>query len=101
MFMVSWAEVYRNQSISSIPTFRRSLLNPRRPPRYNSAMDDMYITMSSLMAESGNIDPSPPLASRFYYMEGKDIDNLQSLATQNCPKSTANSKASALTCGGS
>eukprot|EP01018_Ginkgo_biloba_P026920 Gb_26788 [translate_table: standard] len=86
VFMVSWSEVCRNQSISSIPTFRRSLLNPRRPPRYNSTMDDMSITMSSLMAESGNIDPSPPLASRFYYIEAKDIDMLQALATQNGTK---------------
>eukprot|EP01018_Ginkgo_biloba_P026913 Gb_17583 [translate_table: standard] len=86
MFMVSWAEVCRNQSISSIPTFRRSLLNPRRPPRYTSAIDDMYVTLSSLVAESNNIDPSPPLASRIYYLHAKDIDNLQSLATQNCTK---------------
>eukprot|EP01018_Ginkgo_biloba_P026919 Gb_17585 [translate_table: standard] len=86
VFMVSWSEVCRNQSISSIPTFRRSLLNPRRPPRYNSTIDDMSITMSSLMAESGNIDPSPPLASRFYYIEAKDIDMLQALATQNGTK---------------
>eukprot|EP01018_Ginkgo_biloba_P026911 Gb_17584 [translate_table: standard] len=86
MFMVSWAEVCRNQSISSIPTFRRSLLNPRRHPGNTSTIDEMYVTLSSLVAESNNIDPSPPLASRIYYLYAKDIDNLQSVAIQNCPK---------------
>ncbi|KAJ0592138.1 putative alcohol O-acetyltransferase [Helianthus annuus] len=74
MFLVAWAEYARFKKISNIPSFRRSILNPRRPPHYNTVYDDFYLHLSSL--------PPPPSEenkphSRIYYIHAESINNLQ------------------------
>ncbi|CAI0442031.1 unnamed protein product [Linum tenue] len=81
MFLVSWAESAQSRPISTLPSFRRSLLNPRRPLSHNSAaLDDMYIPVSSLPPPP---PPSSVLISRIYHVSSDSLLNLQSLANTN------------------
>ncbi|RVW69895.1 hypothetical protein CK203_059133 [Vitis vinifera] len=48
MFLVSWAEMAQSKPLSVIPSFRRSLLNPRRPGSYAPSLDQMYVPISAL-----------------------------------------------------
>ncbi|CBI33403.3 unnamed protein product, partial [Vitis vinifera] len=48
MFLVSWAEMAQSKPLSVLPSFRRSLLNARRPGSYDPSLDDMYVPMSTL-----------------------------------------------------
>ncbi|KAK6133409.1 hypothetical protein DH2020_032873 [Rehmannia glutinosa] len=41
MFLVSWAEMAQSQPLSQPPSFRRSLLLPRRPGAYHHSVDEM------------------------------------------------------------
>ncbi|KAK1437017.1 hypothetical protein QVD17_02802 [Tagetes erecta] len=86
MFLVAWAEFARLRKISNIPSFRPSILNPRRPPRYDTIYDTLYLPISSL--------PPPPsleekLHSRIYYIRANSINQLQSEASS---KETKRSK---------
>ncbi|KAJ0084451.1 hypothetical protein Patl1_30949 [Pistacia atlantica] len=84
MFLVSWAELAQSRTISLLPSFRRSLLNPRRPGCVDPAFDDMYVTF---------YPPPPPkepveathdhLISRIYYVTKDQLNELQSLASPN------------------
>lgn len=82
MFMVAWADIARKNNTTCAPSFRRSLLNPRRPPCYHPSLDEIYLLRSSL--------PPPPildddsedhLISRIYYVPSEQIALLQSLAS--------------------
>nr|DAD42705.1 TPA_asm: hypothetical protein HUJ06_000935 [Nelumbo nucifera] len=87
MFFVSWAEIAQAKPISITPSFRRSLLNPRKPAGcYDPSLDEMYIPISMLpppptVAELGVHDDH--LISRIYYVTAQDIDRLQSQANSN------------------
>ncbi|KAL3522140.1 hypothetical protein ACH5RR_014974 [Cinchona calisaya] len=52
MFFESWAEMACAKPISTVPSFRRSLLCPRRPGGYDSSVTDMYLPLSK--------SPTPP-----------------------------------------
>ncbi|KAI3701742.1 hypothetical protein L6452_27051 [Arctium lappa] len=91
MFLVAWAEFAQFKRISNTPSFRRSILNPRRPPHYNAIFDNMYLPLSSL--------PPPPscedqLHSRIYYIQQESLNRLQSEASS---KETRISKFQSLT----
>lgn len=93
MFLVSWAEIAQSKPMSVLPSFRRSLLNPRRPLRNDHALDDMYVPISSL-------PPLPPpnntpeeangnkLISRIYFIKSEQLNDLQLLASSNECKRT-------------
>ncbi|KAL6334686.1 hypothetical protein AAG906_021242 [Vitis piasezkii] len=68
MFLVSWAEMAQSKPLSVLPSFRRSLLNARRPGSYDPSLDDMYVPMSTL---------PPPKAPQ----SAEHLSLLQSLAT--------------------
>ncbi|KAF8029574.1 hypothetical protein BT93_E2095 [Corymbia citriodora subsp. variegata] len=102
MFMVFWAETARSVApISLRPSFRRSLLNPRHPLRFDPSLDLMYIPVSAL--------PPPPkqklradeecetaasrgdnycLVSRLYYVTAAKLSELQQSACSNGSKRT-------------
>ncbi|KAI7727164.1 hypothetical protein M8C21_014945, partial [Ambrosia artemisiifolia] len=88
MFLVAWTEYARFKKISNFPSFRRSILNPRRPPHYNTMYDKLYVHMSSL-------PPPPPPSfenkpcSRIYYICAESIKHLQCEASS---KDTRRSK---------
>ncbi|KAI3496289.1 hypothetical protein L1887_38646 [Cichorium endivia] len=78
MFLVSLAEIAQMKPITNIPSFRTSILNPRKPPRYDSIVDSLYMPISFL--------PPPPsfqdkLYSRIYYITAESINQIQSEAS--------------------
>ncbi|XP_065858961.1 coniferyl alcohol acyltransferase [Euphorbia lathyris] len=87
MFLVAWAEIAQSKQISLLPSFRRSLLNPRRVD-VDYSLDNMYIPVSQLKPDI-NITPDDEdyLISRIYYVKVDQLNHLQSLATpKNSPK---------------
>uniref|UniRef100_A0A5B7ABZ8 Putative shikimate O-hydroxycinnamoyltransferase n=1 Tax=Davidia involucrata TaxID=16924 RepID=A0A5B7ABZ8_DAVIN len=90
MFLISWAEMAQSKPLSQLPSFRRSMLNPRRPGYYDPSLDNMYVTVSALQPPK---DPQPAtpidsLISRIYYIEADQLSTLQSLASGNGCKRT-------------
>ncbi|CAK9185585.1 unnamed protein product [Ilex paraguariensis] len=82
MFLVSWAEMAQSKPLSQLPSYRRSLLNPRRPGFYHPSIDDLYVPVCALPPPT---DPQPDtndnqLVSRIYYIEANHLCSLQSLA---------------------
>ncbi|XP_058113126.1 coniferyl alcohol acyltransferase-like [Magnolia sinica] len=90
MFLVSWAEMAQSKPISTPPSFRRSLLNPRRPSSYDVSIDDMYVPQSSTPPpenEEQAIDDDK-IISRIYYVTAQDINGLQARASSGGCKRT-------------
>ncbi|XP_050382420.1 coniferyl alcohol acyltransferase-like [Argentina anserina] len=86
MFLVSWAKMANSKSsLTKVPSFRRSSLNPRRPGQIHPSLNDMYVPVTSL--------PPPPkmetndlkdhLVSRLYYVTAEHLIELQVLASSN------------------
>ncbi|OMO73858.1 Transferase [Corchorus olitorius] len=92
MFLVSWAEMGRSKSKSSlsfVPSFRQSLLYPRRPGNIDPSLDEMYVPISSLPPpKEHNPTPEDHLISKIYYITADQLHNLQSLACSNGHKRT-------------
>ncbi|KAL4571188.1 hypothetical protein LXL04_017941 [Taraxacum kok-saghyz] len=82
MFLTAWAEITQSKQISCLPTFRRSMLNPRRPPIMNTFYNTLFVPLSSLPPPRSYF-PSEPLLSRIYYIQAKDINDLQSNSSFN------------------
>ncbi|KAI3709041.1 hypothetical protein L2E82_38752 [Cichorium intybus] len=78
MFLVAWAKYAQLETISNIPSFRPSILNPRRPPCYTTTIDNLYIPISSLPPPSSFEEP---LRGRMYYIHAESIEQLQSEAS--------------------
>ncbi|XP_073002127.1 coniferyl alcohol acyltransferase-like [Typha latifolia] len=77
MFLVAWAETARSKPLSRLPSFRRSLLTPRRPGSYDVAIGKLYLSVSSIPPPRR----SPTEAvNRIYYITADDIALLQSSA---------------------
>ncbi|KAK9055291.1 hypothetical protein SSX86_026373 [Deinandra increscens subsp. villosa] len=81
-FLTAWAELAQSKPISNLPSFRRSMLNPRRPPITNTFYNTLYLPLSSLPPPRLST-PTDPLISRIYYMEAKDITHLQTTSSFN------------------
>ncbi|TYH16539.1 hypothetical protein ES288_A05G124200v1 [Gossypium darwinii] len=86
MFLVSWAEIAQSKPVSMVPSFRRSLLNPRRPGRADPSLDEMYVPIPSLPPPEENHEPTDHLISRIYYVSSDQIIELQSLASSDGDK---------------
>ncbi|KAI7751117.1 hypothetical protein M8C21_018166 [Ambrosia artemisiifolia] len=80
MFLVAWAKYAQLEKISNIPSFRPSILNPRRPPHYEPSLDNLYIPITSLPPPSSFEEP---LESRMYYVRAKSIERIQSEAKKS------------------
>ncbi|KAE8658695.1 60S ribosomal protein L7-4-like [Hibiscus syriacus] len=88
MFLVSWAELAQSKPVSVVPSFRRSLLNPRRPGCIDPSLDDCYVSISSLPPPEENYEPTDHLISRMYYVNADQLNELQSLASSDGEKRT-------------
>ncbi|GLJ35079.1 hypothetical protein SUGI_0705740 [Cryptomeria japonica] len=88
MFFVSWAKLWRNDStVSPTPSFTRSILCPTDSPAYSPEIENMYVRYTS--QESYKENPHPPcLSSRIYYLDVKNIKNLQFNANKDGNKYT-------------
>ncbi|XP_038984253.1 coniferyl alcohol acyltransferase-like [Phoenix dactylifera] len=75
MFLVAWAETAVSKPISLAPTFRRSLLIPRRPGSYDSSPDRLCALVSS---RPPPLSPDQEAAvSRICYVAADDIARIQ------------------------
>ncbi|XP_017979144.1 PREDICTED: shikimate O-hydroxycinnamoyltransferase [Theobroma cacao] len=88
MFLVSWAEIARSKPVSVAPSFRRSLLNPRRPGRFDPSLDEMYVPIPSLPPPEEFHEPTDHLISRIYFVTADKLNELQSLASSDGHKRT-------------
>ncbi|KAI3734094.1 hypothetical protein L6452_13556 [Arctium lappa] len=97
MFVSSWADINRSIPPSYLPSFRRSILSPRRPTLYSTSVANVFLPLSdlpSLLQMDPKSEPAEPdqfdsqLISRIYYIEGEDLKRLQLLASENgCQRS--------------
>nr|XP_043623009.1 coniferyl alcohol acyltransferase-like [Erigeron canadensis] len=83
MFLTAWAEISQSKPVSCPPSFRRSMLNPRHPPVLNTCYDNLFVPFSSLPPPRSYLPAANPLISRIYYIEAKDINDLQSNSSLN------------------
>ncbi|CAB4272117.1 unnamed protein product [Prunus armeniaca] len=89
MFLVSWAEMAQSKSLSLLPSFRRSLLNPRCPGHIDPSLNDMYVPITALPPPKNDTDVDQDhLISRIYHVTAEQLDNLQALASSNGFKRT-------------
>ncbi|KAL5554384.1 hypothetical protein UlMin_041785 [Ulmus minor] len=87
MFLVSWAEMAQFEPFTLLPSFRRSLLNPRRPGQVDPSLDDMYIPVTALPPPKDPLPGADHLISRIYYVKAEELEHLQALASSDrCPK---------------
>ncbi|KAK4421285.1 (Z)-3-hexen-1-ol acetyltransferase [Sesamum alatum] len=81
MFLVSWAEMAQFKPLSQPPSFRRSLLLPRRPGGYELSVANMYVPISALPPpEDEPGDAHRAAVSRIYYIKADRVNELQALA---------------------
>ncbi|XP_057739393.1 coniferyl alcohol acyltransferase-like [Arachis stenosperma] len=81
MFLVSWANMAQpTRPKPKQPCFRRSLLSPRHPGFIHPSLHNMYIPISKLPPPAAT---TTPLLSRIYYVTAKQLQHMQSLATDN------------------
>ncbi|KAK2988418.1 hypothetical protein RJ640_007711 [Escallonia rubra] len=91
MFLVSWAEMAQSKPVTCVPSFRRSLLNPRHPGCFDQSADDFFMPVSALPLPNGSQSPASEdrLISRIYYVETDQLNRLQSLASSGkCRRTT-------------
>ncbi|KAI3516821.1 hypothetical protein L1887_15892 [Cichorium endivia] len=88
MFVSSWADLTRSHPPSFLPSFRRSILNARRPCVYSTSVANVFLPLSHL--PSLHTDPKSEsqlnqdsLINRIYYVEGDQLKRLQLLASEN------------------
>ncbi|KAK4483726.1 hypothetical protein RD792_010928 [Penstemon davidsonii] len=74
MFLSAWAEISRAVPITRLPSFRRSIFNPRRPPQPHKSFDKFYTPPNP----SQNDESHNTLTSRIYHVKSESIDVLQS-----------------------
>ncbi|KAM6562867.1 hypothetical protein CsatB_022865 [Cannabis sativa] len=84
MFFISWAQMAQSKRLSFRPSFRRSLLNPRRhqiTPHNYSSIDDMYVPVTALPPPPSSIaSAADHLISRIYYVKAEQLEWLQAQA---------------------
>ncbi|KAG8635377.1 coniferyl alcohol acyltransferase isoform X3 [Manihot esculenta] len=87
MFLVSWAKMAQSGEFFLLPSFKRSVLNPRRPACFDPSLANMYVPISKLNLKEPQLD-FHHLISRIYYIKADQLDKLQSLASSNGCKKT-------------
>uniref|UniRef100_A0A2N9ER15 Uncharacterized protein n=1 Tax=Fagus sylvatica TaxID=28930 RepID=A0A2N9ER15_FAGSY len=88
LFLVSWAEAAQSKHFSLLPTFHRTLLNPRRPSSYNPSLHNLYIPITKFHPPKDSELSSNNFSSRIYSVKADIINQLQSLASTNECKRT-------------
>ncbi|PIA50419.1 hypothetical protein AQUCO_01300867v1 [Aquilegia coerulea] len=82
MFLVSWAQVARNEPISNYPDHQKLIFQPRSPSSYSPLLDQTFIkcTEEMFLNPPNTYDVS---VKRLYFVEASDVVKLQELANKN------------------
>ncbi|KAI3744187.1 hypothetical protein L1987_57263 [Smallanthus sonchifolius] len=86
MFISSWADVTRSETPSMLPSFQRSILNPRCPTTYSSSINDVFSLFEPPTKpnhDQNNNSGDHALINRVYYIEGEQLNKVQLLASEN------------------
>ncbi|KAI3764057.1 hypothetical protein L2E82_14057 [Cichorium intybus] len=88
MFISSWADMNRSEIPSMLPSFRRSILNPRCPTRYSSSIDDVFALYEPLDMPNNdeNHGEDRILINHVFCIKGEQLNTLQLLASENGAK---------------
>ncbi|XP_076944946.1 coniferyl alcohol acyltransferase-like [Bidens hawaiensis] len=91
MFISSWADIARFEAPSMVPSFQRSILNPRCPTTYSSSIDDVFALFEPPTKpdhEQNSSGDDHVLINRVYYIEAEQLNKLQLLASENGRRSS-------------
>ncbi|KAJ9563877.1 hypothetical protein OSB04_009037 [Centaurea solstitialis] len=83
MFISSWADLARSKTPSMLPSFQRSILNPRSPTTYSSSIDNVFTTFKPPSKLNNDQNHNDLLVNRVYYIEGGQLNKIQLLASEN------------------
>ncbi|CAL0307449.1 unnamed protein product [Lupinus luteus] len=88
MFLVSWANISAQPTKPTTlprPSFRRSILCPRRPPSIHPSLNNMYVLISDLPPppQQQPQTMTEPLISRIYHVKVEQLNLMQTLASSN------------------
>lgn len=86
MFISSWADKTRSETPSMLPSFQRSILNPRCPTTYSSSIDDAFTIIEPPTKpdhDQSHGDGDHLLINRVYYIEGEQLNRVQMFASEN------------------
>ncbi|KAG0493278.1 hypothetical protein HPP92_004272 [Vanilla planifolia] len=78
MFLVGWAEMAAAKPSSVHPSFRRSLLDARRPLHVDPTIDHFFVPVSTLPPPQ--TEPLYNCVNRIYYIDVADVERLQVMA---------------------
>ncbi|KAM0950086.1 putative alcohol O-acetyltransferase [Dioscorea sansibarensis] len=83
MFLVAWAEIAGARPISVTPSFRRSLLNPRRPGCHDESFNLLYMPISllPLITPASCSENGDHSISRIYCITAEDLQAMQAAAS--------------------
>ncbi|KAK9051218.1 hypothetical protein SSX86_027844 [Deinandra increscens subsp. villosa] len=85
MFLSSWADIARSETPSMLPSFQRSLLNPRSPTTYSSSINDVFALFEPPTKPNDDEDRNDGdhhvLVNRVFCVEGEQLNRLQLLAS--------------------
>ncbi|KAF3781906.1 Shikimate O-hydroxycinnamoyltransferase [Nymphaea thermarum] len=85
MFLEAWAEMTTSGTISVTPTFRRSLLSPRRLGLPDKSLNDLYRVAPPALPCTPRLQE---YVGRIYYMKAEAMASLQALASSPGSKRT-------------
>ncbi|XP_076889617.1 coniferyl alcohol acyltransferase-like [Bidens hawaiensis] len=86
MFISSWAEITRSEQPSMLPSFKRSILNPRCPTTYSQSLNNVYSIFEPPTKpdhDNNNKNGDYSLVNRVYYIEGEQLNRVQVLVSEN------------------
>ncbi|KAK9074435.1 hypothetical protein SSX86_007033 [Deinandra increscens subsp. villosa] len=86
MFISSWAQITRSESPSMLPSFQRSIINPRRPTTYSPTINNVYALYEPPSKPNhvhSNNNGDHLLINRVYYIESEQLNSVQLLASEN------------------
>lgn len=92
MFLVAWSEISMSAAkgakhqhpLTWPPSFRRSLLSPRRPGSYDPSLDRLYMPISAV--KSTPRDAEAVAINRIYFVSAADIEKMQAEAGEGRSK---------------
>ncbi|XP_076960163.1 coniferyl alcohol acyltransferase-like isoform X2 [Bidens hawaiensis] len=85
MFISSWAEITRSEPPSMLPSFQRSILNPRCPTTYSPSIGNVFSLFEppTEPAHDQTNNGDDLLINRVYYIEGEQLNKIIALSMED------------------